>query len=367
MGARALVLVVLAALGVAAPAAVSCLLPAGGTATTAKSQINRPGAIVTGPGGALWFTNMDSIGRITTRGAVTLFTHPGMTMSSIGAPAGITAGPDGALWFPMFVEVTDGYGGAIGRITTQGAVRIYRKPGITVPTGITTGRDGAVWFTNDPADDYGSIGRITTSGAVTTYGMKDKLHPREITVGPDKALWFTDDLGVGRMSTRGAGAIFKACFRPSGIAVGSDGALWFTCPPPPMLAMREVAPGNWIGRITTGGGVRIYRKPGIKDPVGITAGPDGALWFTNSDSIGRITTKGAVTIYRKPGINYASGITAGPDGALWFTDTGSNTIGRITIKGAVTFYSGGKATPTPAPTPPPTPTPQPPSQLGTRR
>ena len=39
-----------------------------------------------------------------------------------------------------------------------------------------------------------------------------------------------------------------------------------------------------------GGHVTIYA--GISSPHGITAGPDGALWFTNfgGDSIGRITT-----------------------------------------------------------------------------
>jgi hypothetical protein len=38
------------------------------------------------------------------------------------------------------------------------------------------------------------------------------------------------------------------------------------------------------------------------DPMGITAGPDGNLWFTGagSDKIGRITTSGAVTEFQIP-------------------------------------------------------------------
>ena len=80
-----------------------------------------------------------------------------------------------------------------------------------------------------------------------------------------------------------------------------------------------------IGRITTAGKVTIYRHPSIKVPCGITAGPDGALWFTNDvfgagGWIGRITTAGKVTVYRDKGIEGAHGITAGPDGALWFTN-----------------------------------------------
>ena len=53
------------------------------------------------------------------------------------------------------------------------------------------------------------------------------------------------------------------------------------------------------------------------------------LWFTNgNDSIRRITTAGAVTNYTATGISRPVAIRAGPDGALWFTNW--NSIGRIT-------------------------------------
>ena len=84
-----------------------------------------------------------------------------------------------------------------------------------------------------------------------------------------------------------------------------------------------------------------YTDPSINFPDGITAGPDGALWFTNEDdnSIGRITTDGVVTNYTDPSINFPDGITAGPDGALWFTNEKDNSIGRITTDGVVTNYT----------------------------
>ena len=56
---------------------------------------------------------------------------------------------------------------------------------------------------------------------------------------------------------------------------------------------------------------------------GITAGPDGALWFTeyNGNVIGRITTAGVFTEYTLPqGGSEPFWITTGPDGNLWFTD-----------------------------------------------
>ena len=83
-----------------------------------------------GPDGALWFTNYgnNSIGRITTSGAVTNYTGPG-----IGDPDQIVAGPDGALWF------TNLDNNSIGRITTSGTVTNYTDPSIDGPDGIAVG------------------------------------------------------------------------------------------------------------------------------------------------------------------------------------------------------------------------------------
>jgi virginiamycin B lyase len=82
-------------------------------------------------------------------------------------------------------------------------------------------------------------------------------------------------------------------------------------------------------------------------PKGITAGPDGALWFTeyNNNKIGRISTSGAITEYAVPtAASHPYSITAGPDGALWFTEYHANNIGRITTAGIITEF----AVPTPA-------------------
>jgi virginiamycin B lyase len=94
-----------------------------------------------------------------------------------------------------------------------------------------------------------------------------------------------------------------------------------------------------IGRITTAGVVTEYSAgitPGSV-PVSITAGGDGALWFTEAygPRIARITTGGVVTEY-SAGITAGSvlyGIAAGPDGALWFTEYVGNRIGRVSAPG----------------------------------
>ncbi len=117
---------------------------------------------------------------------------------------------------------------------------------------------------------------------------------------------------------------------PLGIVAGPDGALWFT---------ENV---GRIGRITTAGIITEYEVPTAgSGPWGITTGPDGALWFTEvlGNNIGRITTAGAITDYAVPSANsWPIGIAVGPDGALWFTEQNASKIGRITTTGTITEF-----------------------------
>jgi virginiamycin B lyase len=120
-----------------------------------------------------------------------------------------------------------------------------------------------------------------------------------------------------------------ASSNPAGITAGPDGALWFT---------EEAA--NRIGRITTAGSVTHFTIPtSTSEPAEITPGPDGRLWFTEfaTNKVGAITTSGTIQEFSVPGSgSNPDGITAGPDGALWFAEAGSNQIGRITTAGVVT-------------------------------
>jgi virginiamycin B lyase len=49
-----------------------------------------------------------------------------------------------------------------------------------------------------------------------------------------------------------------------------------------------------------------------------------------TSKIGKITTGGTITEYTLPSGSEPLGITAGPDGNLWFTDDGTSRIGKIT-------------------------------------
>jgi hypothetical protein len=112
------------------------------------------------------------------------------------------------------------------------------------------------------------------------------------------------------------------------ITAGPDRALWFT-----------ESCSDKIGRITTQGSITQFTLP-TDDDGGINVGSDGAIWFEDGalDTIGRITPQGSITQFALP--VSASGpldITTGPDGALWFIEDGK--IGRITTKGSITEFT----------------------------
>jgi virginiamycin B lyase len=97
-----------------------------------------------------------------------------------------------------------------------------------------------------------------------------------------------------------------------------------------------------IGRLTLDGRVVRYPIPtGGSNPLGITVGGDGNLWFTENvtGGIGRLNpTTGVITEFPAP--NPTDGITLGPDGNIWFADF-SNVIFRITPVGVETAFPLG--------------------------
>jgi hypothetical protein len=102
---------------------------------------------------------------------------------------------------------------------------------------------------------------------------------------------------------------------------------------------------------TLGQSLEVFGPTG-RAPSGIALGPDGALWFAETDAnkIGRMTTTGRITEFALPpdpsGPNLPGEIVAGPDGAMWFTESGVNKIGRIEAGSPTSVF-------VPPPRPPP--------------
>jgi virginiamycin B lyase len=104
-----------------------------------------------------------------------------------------------------------------------------------------------------------------------------------------------------------------------------------------------------VAKVTTSGSFTEYTIPTVPaspgeftpGPAGITAGPDGNLWFTDpfSNKVARVTTSGIFTEYSIPGTvqmspalptsGYPASITAGPDGNIWFTEAWGNKVAKV--------------------------------------
>ncbi len=126
--------------------------------STCPGDFNTIAGLTSGPGGNLWSTEQEdgktageqpAVGEITPAGVTKLYALQEKTINpNLGMPADprvITTGPDGALWF--------GENGAIGRITTAGAIQQFPLPTPTATVeDITPGPDGAVWFAQQNPD-----------------------------------------------------------------------------------------------------------------------------------------------------------------------------------------------------------------------
>ena len=108
--------------------------------------------------------------------------------------------------------------------------------------------------------------------------------------------------------------------RPWGVTAGPEGNIWFTD-----------FQSNKVGKVTPHGEITEYAiEP--DHPFGITTGPDGNLWFMEQEAsqVGRMTTSGSLSEHTIPK-NGGLSITTGPDKNLWFT--GSKYIGKMNTSG----------------------------------
>jgi streptogramin lyase len=268
-------------------------------------------------------------------------------------PSRIAVGPEGDLWFTERVTSN------IARMTPTGEVTSFPTLlASSAPQGITLGPEGNLWFsdTSNPECNgsgcHFKVGRINpTTHAVEefTMGITEGAEPWEITTGPDGNLWFTEFSGpsfVGQLARINPVTDEIKQFRegefphgiseaiePAGVTAGPDGNVWFT----------EQA-GDAIGRITPGGTITVFPIPTANSqPVQIVTGSDGNLWFAEQGSlkIGRITPAGVITEFplSSPD-NEPRAIAAGPDGNIWFAMNNGD-LGRITPTGVITTCTTG--------------------------
>jgi virginiamycin B lyase len=325
----------------AAPAAAAPTVQEFSDGLTANAGL---GDIVLGPDGKLWFAEKDAnkLGRLTPGNPPVIdeFDLP----SGFTQPFNITVGPDNKIW----ATATNG-APAVVRIDPSNTADFAGHGGYGLPNppaGIAAGPDGRIWL----GSQGGTLARIDPNtmieSAVSDFVLTG-YNVRNLAPGPDGNVWVTDFGGrVARVASDGTITDFDVPGDGAwDIVTGPDSNLWYTVPE---------GNNSKIGRITPAGefGTQ-FDVTDAGDQLGITVGPDGALWFAQAvaNDIGRMTLDGQFSEVK--GLTAAARpeyIAPGPENTLWFTEKDGNRIGRIT--GIETSQGNPPPPPPPDTTPP---------------
>jgi virginiamycin B lyase len=212
----------------------------------------------------------------------------------------------------------------------------------TVPTGnaqaesIIGGPDGAIWFYETLGE---KIGMISEGGSFAEYPLPNndsQAAPDQITQGGPDFLWFQAGNGIYKITTKGVITLEMPGPRVyyQGIALGPDGNVW---------AATNVDLGqDYIIRFSTKNKTyTTFPTPTSNaNPTCMTVGPDGNMWFLESDinHVAKITMSGVITEYPLQSGSYPSCIITADDGYLYAGDEFARVFHRISTDGVVTEY-----------------------------
>lgn len=242
-------------------------------------------AIGNGPDGRLWVARQTSIAAVTTGGAVSDYPVTGASANDV------VLGPDGAEWFSAYTQ------DRVGRITARGATTLFDLPAGSGPSSITLGPDGALYVGLGKAAS--GVMRLTTSGSWTVTPLLFASQISSITTGPDGAIWFADTVAsrIGRLTIgppAGPAVIsLSPSFGPAGTKVTVDGE--------GLKGAKSVTVGGKAAsfRALGGGRLEVTIPPGSgAAPLIVTAGrdtspPTDAATFSYSTAPGPAPPAGA--------------------------------------------------------------------------
>jgi virginiamycin B lyase len=155
-------------------------------------------------------------------------------------------------------------------------VDTFPVPAGSHPHDVAPAPDGGVWYT---AQGTGELGWLDPSnGEVREVELGAGSAPHGVTVGPDGAAWITDDglnaiLRVDPETDEVTRYPLPASAPRANLntaAFDEDGVLWFT------------GQAGWYGSVDPASGeVNAFAAPRGAGPYGITATPDGEIYFSS--------------------------------------------------------------------------------------
>lgn len=179
--------------------------------------------------------------------------------------------------------------------------------------------------------------------------LGNNCYPRPVLWPQDPAghVWYTEfEADLGQITATGTVRESGSGYVMLGVTTGPDGAVWFTT---------VTSNGNGeIGRIAPNGSVTLYPMPPLPIPGGgltqagvLISAADGFLYTPIPDYpyVARISTSGAVKYLQLPSPVF--GMVRGSDGAAWFAGTepaadgvaAQGVIGRLGPSGIAAQYT----------------------------
>ncbi len=206
-------------------------------------------------------------------------------------------------------------------------IRAYPVPPGGAPHDVAVGADGIVWYT---AQRSGHLGRLyPATGRVDLTPLGRGAAPHGVIIGPDGAPWITDS---------GTNAIVRVDPRTREVkrwplpearghvnlntaAFDRRGRLWFT------------GQNGVYGRLDPRtGGLEVRDAPGGRGPYGITATPDGAVYYASlaGNHIARVDVDtGAATVIEPPTRGQgARRVWSDSRGRIWVSEWNAGSVSR---------------------------------------
>ena len=206
------------------------------------------------------------------------------------------------------------------------AVTTFPVPAGSQPHDVAPAADGGVWYT---AQGSGELGWLDPdSGEVREVALGPGSAPHGVIVGPDDAPWITDGGLNAIVRVDPASSAVQVFPLPASApnanlntaAFDADGVLWFT------------GQSGWYGRLDPATGeVETFAAPRGPGPYGITATPDGEIYFSSlaGSYLGAVDrSSGEVTVIDPPtagaGLRRAWSDSAG---RIWVSEWNAGQVG----------------------------------------
>ncbi len=198
-------------------------------------------------------------------------------------------------------------------------VRYYQLPPRSAPHDVAPAPDGTVWYT---AQRTGHLGRLDPkTGKVDEIPLGSGSSPHGVIVGPDGAAWVTDSGQNAIVRVDAATRAVKVFPLPAGTpytnmntaAFDGAGVLWWT------------GQAGYYGSVNPNTGeVRVVDAPQGRGPYGITATPNGDVYYVSlaGSHMAKIDIhSGAATVIEPPTPRQgARRVWSDSKGRLWLSE-----------------------------------------------